>query len=321
MRFNAGALAAVEREPGITLGELISRMNLGDWFRRYYLLPMGGAIWSCPPSQMLSFPASTFVRFFENHGLLSLGGQPQWYTVEGGSQIYVEKMSEGFAHRVRTNCGAMEVRRERSGVRVKDVQGNWDRYDEVVFASHADETLALLGDAETAEREALGAIRYQRNRVILHKDPRFMPRRKACWASWVYHAEGPGEEPAIAVTYWMNLLQGIDQDYPLFVTLNPQSEIPSDQIFDEHLFDHPVFDTAAIAAQEKLKAMQGVRNTWFCGAHMRHGFHEDGLVSAMDVAAKLGAAAPWLAPQPVWRPSREPAHARPRFADEPVVAD
>lgn len=321
MRFNAGALAAVEREPEITLGQLISRMKLGDWFQRYYLLPMGGAIWSCPPKQMLSFPASTFVRFFENHGLLSLGGQPQWFTVNGGSQVYVERLSESFSHRVRTNCAATEVRREGGSVRVKDVRGIWDRYDEVVFASHADETLTLLPDAETAEREALSAIKYQRNRVILHKDPRFMPKRKACWASWVYHAQGHSEAPAIAVTYWMNRLQSIDQNYPLFVTLNPQSDISSEHVFDEHLFDHPVFDTGAIAAQEKLRAMQGVRNTWFCGAHMRHGFHEDGLVSAMDVAARLGAPAPWLSPQPVWRPVREPAYARPRFADQPVVAD
>ncbi len=321
MRFNASALAAVEREPNLTLGELISRMKLGDWFKRYYLLPMGGAIWSCPTRQMLSFPAATFVRFFKNHGLLSITGQPQWYTVEGGSESYVERISESFAHRVRTNCAAAEVRREGGSVLVKDIHSRLDRYDEVIFASHADETLDLLADAETAEREALGAIKYQQNRVILHKDPRFMPKRRACWASWIYHSQGLGEEPAIAVTYWMNLLQSIDSDYPLFVTLNPQSEIPSEHVFDEHLFDHPVFDTGAVAAQEKLKALQGVRNTWFCGAYMRHGFHEDGLVSAMDVAAELGATAPWLARQPFWRPARESAYVKPRFGDEPAVAD
>lgn len=320
MRFNGGAVAAIERNPHITLGELIAGMKLGEWFRRYYLLPMAGAIWSCPPRQMLDFPAATFVRFFQNHGLLSATGQPQWYTVDGGSQVYVERLTENFAHRVRSNCAAVEVRRD-GGIRLKDALGNWDAYDEVVFASHADEALTLLADATDAEREALGAIKYQRNRAVLHKDPRFMPKRKVCWASWIYHAEGAGDEAAIAVTYWMNLLQAIDPAYPLFVTLNPQSEIPAENVFDDHVFYHPVFDANAIAAQSRLKTMQGTKNTWFCGAHMRHGFHEDGLVSAMDVAERLGAPTPWLAPHHVWRPARETGFARPRFAGEPLAAD
>ncbi len=163
----------------------------------------------------------------------------------------------------------------------------------MVLASHSNESLKLLTDASWAERTALSAIGYQRNRVVLHSSPQFMPKRRRCWASWNYHSNGAGDETAISVTYWMNRLQSIDERYPLFVTLNPTREIPADRIFDEHAFDHPVFDTSAIAAQSQLKASQGARNTWFCGAYMGHGFHEDGLVSAMNVAAALKAPAPW----------------------------
>jgi hypothetical protein len=293
LRFNARVEAAVERSPDMTLGALLTDMKLGDWFRRNYILPMAGAIWSCPPCQMLEFPARTFVRFFTNHSLLSLTGQPQWRTLEGGSQTYVERLCASFADRIRLGAGATRVTRDAEGVGVRDAQGNTERFDEVVFACHADEALAALSDPSPEERKALGAIRYQRNLAILHRDANVMPKNRPCWASWVYHADGDGDEPEISVTYWMNSLQGIDARYPLFVTLNPNREIAEADIFDRHVFDHPVFDFGAMAAQSALKKMQGERNTWFCGAHMGHGFHEDGLVSAMRVAEALGAPAPW----------------------------
>jgi len=298
MRFNSRAETEVAAAPNVTLGELISRMKLGRWFRNHYLLPMAGAIWSCPPRQMLAFPAETFVRFFANHNLLSLRGQPQWRTVDGGSRVYVERLAKTFAHRIRTNCGVARVVRANGHVEVIDERGDRAVYDDVVFACHADEALRILGDAGAAERRALGAVGYQRNVAVLHRDPSFMPKRKACWASWIYRSDGLGDEPAISVTYWMNNLQGIDETYPLFVTLNPSRQIAPELVFDEHVFAHPVFDFAALEAQAALKEMQGQRHTWFCGAHLGHGFHEDGLVSAMRVAERLGAPAPWLQPQP-----------------------
>lgn len=289
LRFNTQALSAVADAPDLTLGELIDRLRLGDWFRRYYLLPMSGAIWSAPPRRMLDFPAATFVRFFDNHGLLTVSGQPQWYTVTGGSQSYVEKITAPFRDRIRLSCGAVEIRRGAHGVSVRDAHGGLEHYDHVVLASHADETLALLADASAEERRLLGAFGYQKNRAVLHKDISVMPRRRRCWASWVYRSDGGGDEAAISVSYWMNRLQSIDPAYPLFVTLNPARAIPDEHVFDSHDFAHPVFDHAAIRAQGAMPALQGVRNTWYCGAWLGYGFHEDGLVSGMRVAEAIAA--------------------------------
>jgi predicted NAD/FAD-binding protein len=287
MRFNARAVRAAAETPDLSLGELVARMGFDEDFRRYYLLPMAGAIWSCPPRQMLDFPAASFVRFFDNHGLLSVSGQPQWKTVSGGSQTYVDRMTRAFADRIRTDCAVTSVRRENGRVRVHDRSGGEDIFDHVVFASHADETLAMLADPTTAEREALGAFSFQPNRAWLHKNPRYMPKRRRCWASWVYHAENAGDEPAITISYWMNRLQSIDRAYPLFVTLNPKGEIPAEDVFDVHDFSHPVFDARAVAAQPRMRALQGRQNTWFCGAWLGYGFHEDGLSSAIAVTDAL----------------------------------
>jgi predicted NAD/FAD-binding protein len=305
-RFNSHAEATVERHPHLTLDGLIETLGLGDWFRRYYLLPMSSAIWSCPPCEMLRFPAHTLIRFFANHHLLSAGGQPQWYTVSGGAGEYVKRLTAPFAHRIRVNCGAARVTRSERGVTVTDVVGKRAVYDHVVFASHGDETLRLLADAGAEERDALSAFRYQPNLAVLHRDTSVMPRNRRCWASWNYASDGDPDDPALSVTYWMNRLQGIPSETPLFVTLNPKRPIAPDLVFDRHLFDHPVFDRAAIAAQARLQAMQGIRNTWFCGAHLRHGFHEDGLASAVHVARLLGAETPWQAPRPAFP---EPAFA------------
>jgi predicted NAD/FAD-binding protein len=323
--FNANAIDAVESNPGVSLGELVRRMGLGDWFRWYYLLPMAGAIWSCPPRQMLSFPAATFVRFFANHGLLSANGQPQWHTVTGGAQSYIDKMTSAFSGRIRTKCAAVEVRRADGAVSVRDAQGNAERYDHVVLASHADESLKLLCDADDEERALLGAFGYQRNRMVLHKDPQFMPRRKHCWASWVYHSDGKGDDAAITVSYWMNRLQNIDRNYPLFVTLNPQRTIPDEHVFDEHEFMHPVFDEAAIAAQSRVQALQGRRNVWFCGAYLGYGFHEDGHVSGLVAANALNAATGNPIHTILPLPAHTPAPVRPRRRPiapeaEPVLA-
>jgi len=292
-RFNREAKHTVASNPTMTLGELIAQLKLSQQFLNYYILPMGGAIWSAPPSKILGFPAATFIRFFENHGLLATSGQPQWYTVTGGSQQYVKRIIAPFSDCIRTNCGVTRVTRANGQVQVSDTRGETLIYDEVIFASHADETLAMLADATDAERSILGAFTYQNNHAVLHRDVRVMPQRKRCWASWVYMANNAGSEANISVTYWMNLLQSIDTNYPLFVTLNPIIDIKPEYIFDEHDFTHPVFTSEAIAAQARIPELQGQQNSWFAGAYQRYGFHEDGLWSAVNVANGLGVRAPW----------------------------
>ena len=293
MIFNTQAQETVERHPDLSLEGLIQKLGLGDWFRRYYLLPMSGAIWSCPPCEMMNFPARTLVRFFDNHHLMSFTGQPRWHTVTGGSQEYVRRLTASFAHRVRTGCAAVAVTRQDGKVQIRDSQGETQTYDQVVLASHGDETLAILKDASGEEQAALACFRYQKNRAVLHRDVSLMPRRRRCWASWVYTSDGEFLHPKITVTYWMNLLQGIDQNYPLFVSLNPKREIPQGLIFDQTDFDHPVFDHDTIVAQGRIAGLQGKRGTWFAGAHLGHGFHEDGLASAVRIARALGVDIPW----------------------------
>src|SRR5882757_4773815 len=282
---------------------------------------MSGAIWSCPPCEMMNFPARTLVRFFANHHLMSFTGQPQWRTVTGGSQEYIKRLTVPFAHRIRTRCGAAAVTRQDGKVQIKDTNGAVESYDHVVMASHGNETLALLKDADRDEQAALACFRYQKNRAVLHRDQSLMPRRRRCWASWVYTSDGEFLHPKITVTYWMHLLQGIDNRYPLFVSLNPKRDIPEELIFDQAEFDHPVFDQATTAAQAQVASLQGCRNTWFAGAHLGHGFHEDGLASAVRVARALGSAVPWGwelgAPQ---QKSRSPVMV-PGFPAGPVPAE
>ncbi len=297
-RFNAQAEETADRYPDLTLDEFLSLLKLGDWFRRFYLLPMCSAIWSCPPREMMNFPARTLIRFMANHHLLSASGQPQWMTVTGGSQEYVNRLTAGFADRIRVNCGAAVVTRGERGATVLDTAGNRESYDHVVFASHGDETLRLLADADAQEHAVLSQFRYQPNVAVLHRDTSVMPKSRHCWASWIYTSDGNLDEPMLSVTYWMNLLQGIPNETPLFVTLNPKTPIAPEKIFNTHVFDHPVFDREAMAAQMEAQAMQGRRSTWFCGAHLRHGFHEDGLASAVHVARLLGCETPWAAPAP-----------------------
>lgn len=278
----------------VTLGEFIRLHGLGEWFRDHYLLPMGGAIWSCPTEQMLDFPALTFLRFFDNHCLLSPDGQLQWYTVEGGSKRYVEKLTEGFRDRIHLNRGVTRVERQNGKVAVTDVTGATETYDQVIFASHADETLAMLAPPTSEEKRILSCFTYQPNTAYLHRDASFMPRRRACWSSWVYLRESTlGGRQDLSLTYWMNNLQPIDPSRPTFVTLNPDRIPAAELTFDSHVFSHPVFTLDAIRAQSELRDIQGHENIWFCGAYTRYGFHEDGMMSGIEVAKGLGAELPW----------------------------
>ncbi len=291
--FNRTALADSSADPRMTLEGLIRRRRLGKWFERYYLLPMSGAIWSTPRTQMLKFPAGVLARFFSNHGLLSFTGQHQWWTVEGGSRNYVSKIADSMSAQVRRRTPVKAVIRGPEGIRVKAAGQNVEGFDGVVFACHSDTALELLKDAGPDERRILGAISYRRNRIVLHTDSRLMPRRRACWSSWVYLANSPAEEEQASVTYWMNSLQGIPDDTPLFTTLNPPSPVDDRCVLAEHPFEHPQYDFSAVAAQAELPSIQGRGGAWYCGAWTGMGFHEDGLASAVRVAGCLGVSPPW----------------------------
>lgn len=287
-RFHREAVAA-SQDPDMTVGEMLDRLRLGDWFRRYYLLPISGAIWSATPEQMADFPARTLVQFFENHALLQVETH-QWETVAGGSIEYVRRMeaamrAEGVE--IRTGAPVAAVRRGPEGAEVRALGGDWETFDQVVFACHSDDALRLLSDAGPEESSVLGRMRYQDNRAVLHCDAGQMPRRRSCWASWVYKAADETPRPQIGLTYWMNSLQGIDRSDPLFLSLNPVDAIPEETVYDTWEMRHPVFDRAAIAAQAELKALQGVNRSWFCGAYTRYGFHEDGFASGLDVARRI----------------------------------
>ncbi|GAB5449433.1 NAD(P)/FAD-dependent oxidoreductase [Gymnodinialimonas sp.] len=290
MRFNAKA-ETVATDSTVTLGQLMDQMNMGPWFRDYYLTPVSGAIWSTPKEEIMDFPAQALVRFFRNHHLLAATGQHQWYTVQGGSIEYVKRLEAAMRARgvdIRLGNGVQAVKRDAGGVQIQQ-EGHWENFDEVVFATHSDDTLAMLADPSTAEKAALGAVRYQPNEMVLHADARAMPQRRATWSSWNY-TERPGFTGGpIDLTYWMNCLQPIPEADPMFVTLNSRAPIDDKLIYDTATFRHPVYDLPALAAQKTIAQMNGENATWFCGAWMKNGFHEDGYASAMDVVAGLKA--------------------------------
>ncbi len=292
MRFNARAPEAATDD--MTLSDLVAHLGLGRWFERFYLRPMCAAIWSTPAARIGDFPARRMVQFFLNHGLMSVSGQHQWWTVSGGSVAYVERLAADLRRRfveMRLGAPVASVIRDAGGVMVRPLGGLPERFDEVVLACHADMALRLLADAAPEERAALSAIRFQDNRAVLHADAGLMPRRRKAWSAW-NHVSGRGaDDEGVGVSYWMNRLQDIPEEDPLFVTLNPPQALREDLVQDETVFRHPVFDRAALTAQEAIRAMQGARNTWFAGAWLRHGFHEDGCASAARVARGIDAKA------------------------------
>ncbi|MFD1331932.1 NAD(P)/FAD-dependent oxidoreductase [Methylopila musalis] len=280
----------------VSLGEYLAAGGYGVAFRDDHLLPMAAAIWSAPCSEILSYPAAAFLRFHHNHGLLQLSDRPVWRTVTGGSAVYVERLRAASSAEVRTGAPVRRVRRGAHDV-VLTGDGWTEAFDAVVFATHADQTLAMLADPSTAEAEALGAFRYSRNRAVLHGDAALMPKRRRAWASWNHLGDRARPDLACAVTYWMNQLQGLPEARPLFVTLNPPDTLRQETILHEDMYDHPLFDAAALAAQERLWALQGLRRSWFCGAYFGSGFHEDGLQAGLAVAEALGGGRrPWSVP-------------------------
>ncbi len=289
-RFNAHARTALDG-PDMTIGDLTRELRLGDWFRDHYLAPFSGAIWSTPTTRILDFPAEALVRFFENHALMSYGGKHQWETVAGGSRAYVDRLAAALSGRgvdLRPGTPVAAVRRTASGAEVQSARG-CETFDEVIFATHSDVTLRLLADPRPVERAALSAIRYQPNEAVLHADPAVMPRRRRCWSSWVYTEGSGGRSERIGLTYWMNSLQPIPADDPMFVTLNPDRPIREELVYDRTMFSHPLYDARTFAAQRALRRINGEARTWYCGAWMHNGFHEDGLQSAWDVVEAISA--------------------------------
>ncbi len=292
MKFNAKGLEISQNDESLTIRDLLKMLNLSDFFRDHYLLPFSGAIWSTPKEKILDFPAYALMRFFDNHALLGATGQHQWYTVDGGSREYVSRLASDMLQRgidMRLGTGVQGVRRTPIGAEVKTYGGVWEGFDEVVFATHSDDTLKMLTDATAVEQSVLGAIRYQPNRIVLHSDTSIMPKRKQVWSSWIYTEDQTSKSEEIDLTYWMNSLQPWLKGEDIMVTLNSKRPIREELIWDEVTLRHPVYDLEALAAQDAAAAMNGSNRTWFCGAWMKNGFHEDGLSSALDVVHALNA--------------------------------
>jgi predicted NAD/FAD-binding protein len=264
----------------------MKELQLGPWFQNYYLMPLCGAIWSTPPEQIREFPARAIIQFFRNHALLSASAQHQWWTVDGGSAQYLNRLEHRLRGRgvaIRTGTPVQSVLRSGGQSIVSSTGGEQVTFDHVIFACHADQALHLLAQPTPQERAALSAVKFQDNVMVLHRDTAMMPKRKAVWSSWVYNTDTTGPDTAIGVTYWMNRLQNIPETDPLFVSLNPCRPVAEHLIYDQTTFRHPVFDTGALAAQEQISQIQGQNNTWFAGAWLRHGFHEDGFASAVRI--------------------------------------
>lgn len=292
-----------------TLDEWLRARGYSARMREQFVLAMGAAIWSTPVKQMEAFPARAFFQFFANHELFAgLGPSIQWRTVTGGSREYVRRVLQRLGPRAVAGVGAVSVTRTSAGkVAVAFDDGSSDQFDHVLLATHSDQSLALLSDADAEERALLGAVRYSQNTAVLHRDPSLMPKRRKVWSSWSVlfdtKAAAAGDAPAV-LSYWMNRLQNLDPDKPLFVTLNPDRAPDPALTFQTFSYAHPLFDAAAFAAQTRIDAIQGRGGVWHAGAWQGWGFHEDGLKSGLRVAEALGARPDWArAIDPILRPA------------------
>ena len=293
LRFNREAPALIASRSIESLGDYLTRNFYGPGFAEDHILPMGAAIWSASIEGMRDFPARNFVRFFHNHGLLTIKDRPQWRTVTGGSCRYVEKLRAALGERVRVANPVRQVVRDADGVRVI-TDASAQKFDQVVLACHADAALALIDAPSGAECSILGAITFQDNRAVLHSDVALMPKRRAVWSSWNYLTRSMADRSGgVSLTYWMNLLQGMQTSRPLLVSLNPPVEPDPALVWRERQYRHPQFDAAAMHAQERLSAIQGKDRLWFAGAWTGWGFHEDGIASAVEIARALGIIVPW----------------------------
>lgn len=298
VRFNKAAKAKYQAVDGqvdaldsTTLIAFVDELKLGQMFKDNYLFPMCAAIWSATLKDAANFPLGFFLRFFMHHGLLNISDRPQWAVINGGSRSYVEPMVAGFKERIRLNTGISSITRNGDQVTLTTEHGDSEAYDHVVLACHSDQALKMLGDASAAEQEVLGAIGYQPNEVVLHKDTRLLPKRKAAWASWNYwlpSQSGPSRDQQLAsVTYNMNILQGLQSDQTYCVTLNNTAKIDPKLILRKFVYDHPEYSLASMAARKQRDRICGHNRTHFAGAYWYNGFHEDGVRSAFDVAKRF----------------------------------
>ena len=290
LRFNREAPSLLESDDGeMPLGDYLRREGYSERFCSHYILAMGGAIWSCSDEQMAQFPARFFVRFFLNHGLLALKDRPQWYVVPGGSSRYVEKMLESLPATLHLGMPVTAVTRGNDGVQVHTGHGQPEHFDQVVLACHSDQALRLLSDADQQERANLERLPYQDNEVVLHTDERLLPRNRRTWSSWNALLPAAREE-RVQITYNMNILQSLPGPETFCVTLNAGDRIDPSKIIDRRVFSHPLFTPEGVNARQQLLDSNGRNRTWFCGAWCRNGFHEDGVVSALNVVNAMEAA-------------------------------
>lgn len=298
-RFNDEAVAALG-DPvfaRMTLREYVTARGYGEDFLNLYIIPMGSAVWSTPPELMLEFPALTLIHFWHNHGFLGLNTQHPWWTVTNGARSYVKKLTAPFRDRIRLGAPIVRVERGADGVKVSPRAGAAEVFDKVIFASHADQTLRMIADPTDLESELLGCFKYQPNIATLHTDESFMPTTKRCWASWNYRIKplaGGGIEPS--THYWMNSLQGVSDTTNYFVSINAADEIAPDKVLKRINYEHPLFDMAAIDAQQRLPDLNRLsrgQTTYFCGSYFRHGFHEDAFGSAVALCRDLLGREPW----------------------------
>jgi predicted NAD/FAD-binding protein len=294
LRFNREAVRDLERgriSAATTLGEYLTANRYGDAFIYQYLLPMGCAIWSASTESMVDFPLLFFTRFFKNHGLLSVNDRPQWHVIKGGSRSYLGPLIRDFSDSIQVNAKISSVRRRQDSVELVMTDGSTLRYDQVIFGCHSDQALELLGDATRAEREALTAIPYQDNEVVLHTDHTLLPKRRIAWSSWNYWLRERYQQRAV-LTYDMNILQGLESETTFCVTLNATESIAADKIIETFNYSHPVFSLDSVAAAAKINDFNGLNRTWFAGAYLGNGFHEDGVVSGRRVADAINRLAP-----------------------------
>ncbi|MCL4110272.1 UNVERIFIED_CONTAM: hypothetical protein GTU68_038628 [Idotea baltica] len=287
LRFNRlGSEDADSVSEDMTVRQYLTWRRFGDKFANYYLLPMGASIWSCPVGTFADFPVRFILQFYRHHGLLSITNRPQWYVVEGGSQRYVEKLTAGFSDRIRLNCPVRKVSRSDQKVTVETADESHD-FDEVIFACHSDQALALLVDPTQTEREVLQQFPYEPNEAVLHTDVTVLPRRKSTWSSWNYRIR-EGAKAKATLTYDMNILQGINSETRFCVTLNDSSNISPDRILGRFQYSHPVFTTDRSQAQQRHADLIRKHRTSFCGAYWGNGFHEDGVCSGLAVGKAFG---------------------------------
>lgn len=285
LRFNRQATSLLEDvSDDISLGEYLKREKFSQTFINYYLVPMAAAVWSADLNLMYQFPARYLIQFFHNHGLLSVTNRPNWYVIEGGSKTYVTALTDSFKDKIRLSMPVTGVKREKEAVIVTSAQGE-ESYDAVFFACHSDQALRILAEPTATEQQVLGAIQYQENEVLLHTDASILPKRKTAWAAWNYHLL-EGDQGQVPVTYNMNILQGLDSDQTFCVTLNNSDAIDQAKVLKRLQYHHPIYTQESVAAQARQAEINWDR-LYFCGAYWRYGFHEDGVVSALNALEKF----------------------------------